>query len=294
MIVRLSILLFLFLAWLPSGVRADAIDPCEAALAAARIAQAAIKDLPELKAYLSEFLLDPNLSPQLRNKLTRALSQPDLTVSELTGELVRLRAVASLDPGDLVIEKFPIALETVNEKAEALGIEAPYGSILLASGDLRTQLLDLVHEAAHVRFQAFLNKNKEHLAQIYSDPEMIAKVKAWSRLPPPWVIRGLPRELPDAEMDKPLMYMKEGKLVIARHFYDYLQELYALDAEFQMESTAQFQKDFGAPSISDRRLHGINTLKGYNLRDPRVVGLAKVPLQKLLTGNFDSPPATAP
>jgi hypothetical protein len=242
-----------------------------------RVSQA-LEQVPGLRAFVLEIMDDPLIPRALKNVIKRGLGDSDIDVVNLTEEIRKAWNIpdtvkAFMMPPIQSDEITPTWIyvtshQTFNENATRVAkpkFKADYG---VAVSDrpishVHNDLIKLIHELAHVRFQGIFMRRFEQICQ---------------KLPPSYVNR-----------------LPNGQWRISGQLRDLLHEKYAHQIEIELLSKTHgryFQpwENTWKRGLKTAQPSTVTTAVGekiasiYAYSDPQVVALMDVPLSKIMLG----------
>lgn len=237
-----------------------------------------LEDVPGIRTYILLMLDDPNVSMNVKRVIRKALEDEDTRIENLTKELRDL--IGMDDAMDAFVSSKIHFLKAMDGKAGAAQTKneafaksvtkitrAQKDKHLIFAPDRKispqeNDVIVLIHELAHIRFDMMLEKNIEQLAQ---------------RLPP-----SLVRKMPD------------GKFEINMHFYDFLTERYAFETQYEAlkegrgkyfpNRSRHMAVGLGVKDSDMKMRISAKVIKDYEITDPEVLKLKDKPLKSILLG----------
>lgn len=241
---------------------------CEDALLVEPIATS-LQALPNLRKYIVELVQTPGVSNYVRTLLERTLVKEKIQILELTEELRKQHDIPSNTRAFAVMNPLPayqvkdLAL-TDNQQFSKKNLNPLFDYLPgIATPDEASPqgLMSLMHELAHVRFAAFMNKHYQEICL---------------RLP------------------SSLVRFYDGRCFINDQLLELLNEKFAYETQYRMLRSVRFtfeqdlEKTIPPVAIkSPRRLSselGYNIAVRYNISNPEVVYLSSAPLSEILIG----------
>ena len=178
-----------------------------------------LSDVPHLQIYITKMIDDPHIPDHIKRILEKALDQEDSEIRHLTPQIreaihmpYSVRAAVASQPiyythryGELPVSQ-NLRDETTDQMTPYLTLSHKY-TVFVEDRPLSAEindLLSLVHELAHVRFQSFLESHIENL------------------------LKKLPSDL---------IYLTEkGEAVISSDLITFLDERYAFETQYELMS----------------------------------------------------------
>lgn len=240
----------------------------------------ALKNLPNVRRYVMAMLEDPNVSANIKRIVRKALEDENTRVVELSRELrAELELPNTVDAfvssksrsfRFMTSEAFGKtanqALDDVSDGMKELAVTQRSKHLVFvpdkAVTDIENDVIVLIHELAHIRFDMFLEKNIDQLVKRFS----------WTLL----------RKAPD------------GKIEINQQLYDFLTERYALETEYEAfkegrgryfpEKSRHMQVGRGAKDSDVKNDISAKVIKDYGITDPGVLRFKDRTLKSILLG----------
>lgn len=236
--------------------------------------QKALAAVPTLRTQLLNVIDDPSFPRSIKAVIKKALLDQEIHIVDLTNE-IRQKWNVDADtrafvarPSGVATWTYKTSPETWNQST-AKSVKPEFNRpIGIAVGDapshvMGQQLVYLVHELAHVRFDSFLNVN---LARICK------------------------------KMTKAFCFRENGRWQMNRHLYDLLHEKYAHEMDFKLlhHTHGSYFEDWdprwppemrGMSSEELSSVIGRRVAKVYGITDPHVLALVEEPISKVMLGS---------
>ena len=238
--------------------------------------ETSLQKVPGLKSLVLEMMSDPNIDISIKTVIRKALEENDTEIAQLTDEL-RKQINLSDKAGGIAIHNrstnlywsYKTSPLTLNQEVSSqLNLSSQASELVIVPDreitEAENDLITLIHELAHVRFESYLIKNFDRIS---------------SRLPKSLAKRD----------DK-------GNWAMNAQLNDLLHEKYAHEMEYRTLVAThgsyysawcnKWNFDKGLSEAQQIAVIGRYVVAAYNIKDPQVSALATFPLSEILRGGL--------